>query len=137
MNRFVRIALLGSVLFAAAGCVPVAVMSEVGPVTAPVLFAGDQPAVEQPPASNPVVAPSPASDPPLAVPTPPAGPWVPALTGHELAAPVYVVGPVPHPPTGPDGYQCWNEYGLPYPQASPICPDGWAGRPPEYPLPIG
>ena len=55
-------------------------------------------------------------------------PWVPALTDPVIAA-----------PGGADGvgYMCWNAYGSPLNQESPICPPGWGGRPPEHPLPTG
>ncbi len=33
-------------------------------------------------------------------------------------------------------YDCWNAHGYPLPQAGPICPEGWAGRAPENPLPV-
>jgi hypothetical protein len=33
-------------------------------------------------------------------------------------------------------YDCWNAHGYPLPQADPICPEGWAGRAPENPLPV-
>jgi len=38
-------------------------------------------------------------------------------------------------PDQPGYYVCWNQNGYPLPQQGPICPDGWAGRAPENPIP--
>lgn len=51
------------------------------------------------------------------------------------------------PPIAPTGEQaaefspgyfvCWESHGYPLPNVGPICPDGWAGRAPENPYPVG
>jgi hypothetical protein len=59
--------------------------------------------------------------------TPPPPPWVPPLANPAPAAPA----------SDGSGYVCWDAYGNPQPQASPTCPSGWGGRPPEHPLAPG
>jgi hypothetical protein len=56
----------------------------------------------------------------------PSAPWMPALaTDHEPAAPTM------------GQWICWNDHGYPLGQTTPTCPEGWGGRPPENPLPVG
>ena len=58
----------------------------------------------------------------------PVGPWDPPLPSP---APAWT------DPQLPGYHVCWNTYGDPLPQASPVCPAGWGGRAPEHPLARG
>lgn len=45
--------------------------------------------------------------------------------------------PAPAMTDGSGIYVCFNEYGSEITQEGPWCPDGWGGRDPEHPTPMG
>lgn len=107
------------------------------PAAVPVVEASPVP-VAQPTVATPVETPAPIIVVAPVVPAP-LPPWVPALTYPQPASPVHlnwINGPGISSPDGIDGYQCWDQYGAPYPQPKTqlTCPVGWGGRPPENPV---
>lgn len=54
-------------------------------------------------------------------------PWDPPIGDNE---------PAWEAPDQPGYFVCWNAHGNPLPQTQTICPEGWAGRAPESPIPI-